>query len=310
MRNEMSRRRPTPEELEKLSRIVNRRQREALLRAIERGEEIPDFAWHPVPDLPEDAQRKLDELLEPLVRDLVGLALAGVDVEGFMSEIARRADAEEDEPCERVDPGPPTSEGRVTFDPDFRPATYWPREPDVAVRLSRIKGSVRRKSAEEALHEQGSEALAEHPQLFTESLDEETRRRWGALHPWDTEGEFLPDLDEGEVEIARIELASVTADVISFRARPHGAGMRYRVVDEYDLDTVLLERNSLEPLTAGELIELIDGTGIIDEVLALNFEDAPDEAAGFVTVSSAFYPRLSDYYEEWVATWISQRREG
>lgn len=306
----MPRRRPTPEELEKLSRIVNRRQREALLRAIERGEEIPDFAWHPVPDLPEDVERRLDELLEPLVRDLVGLALAGVDVDGLLSEIARRADAEEDEPDEGVDPGSPIPEGRVTFDPDFRPASYWPKEPDVAVRLSRIKGSVRRRLAEAALRERGSKALAEHPELLTESLDEETRRRWGALHPWNMGSEFLPDLDEGEVEIARIELASVTADVVSFRARPHGAGIRYRVVDEYGMDAVLLDRASVEPLSAGEVVELIDGTGLIEEVLEMNFGDAPEEAAGFVTVSSAFYPGLRAYYEEWVAAWISRRRDG
>lgn len=35
-------------------------------------------------------------------------------------------------------------------------------------------------------------------------------------------GEYLTELDLHEVEIARIEMASVTGDVISIRARPTG----------------------------------------------------------------------------------------
>jgi hypothetical protein len=35
-------------------------------------------------------------------------------------------------------------------------------------------------------------------------------------------GEYLPDYEEGDVEIARIELESTTADVISIRVKKEG----------------------------------------------------------------------------------------
>ena len=41
--------RPTPDEQELLARIVNTKQKAALVAAIERGEQIPTFAWHPLP---------------------------------------------------------------------------------------------------------------------------------------------------------------------------------------------------------------------------------------------------------------------
>ena len=50
-------------------------------------------------------------------------------------------------------------------------------------------------------------------------LEEEMRQDWGRVHPSNIGEEFLPPLRNGEVEIARISLASVTADQISVRAR-------------------------------------------------------------------------------------------
>ena len=47
-------------------------------------------------------------------------------------------------------------------------------------------------------------------------------------------GEYLPDFDGDEVEIARVTLASVTGDVISIRARGQHALIHYRIVDEYE----------------------------------------------------------------------------
>jgi hypothetical protein len=46
-------------------------------------------------------------------------------------------------------------------------------------------------------------------------------------------GEYLPPLEERETEIARISLASVTADQISVRARHVREGIIYSIVDEY-----------------------------------------------------------------------------
>ena len=49
-------------------------------------------------------------------------------------------------------------------------------------------------------------------------------------------GEYLPPLLDDEVEIARVSLASVTADQTSVRAQRIPGGIAYRIVDEYGED--------------------------------------------------------------------------
>jgi hypothetical protein len=66
------------------------------------------------------------------------------------------------------------------------------------------------------------------------SLDDESQQRPDYVHPHFMGGEYLPSYGRQEVEIARIELASTTSDVISLRARPTGSRIRYRIVDEYE----------------------------------------------------------------------------
>ena len=96
---------------------------------------------------------------------------------------------------------------------------------------------------------------------WPDALDEEQRRYWGALHPHCMGGEYLPELEPGDVEIARISLASVTSDQISIRAPHAGDRIRYAVRDEYDTDFELAFSESERPLTLGEFIALIDGSG-------------------------------------------------
>jgi hypothetical protein len=52
-------------------------------------------------------------------------------------------------------------------------------------------------------------------------------------------GEYLPDLKQDEVEIARITIASTTQDVTSVFARRGKHRIYYRVVDEYGGETLL-----------------------------------------------------------------------
>ena len=72
-------------------------------------------------------------------------------------------------------------------------------------------------------------------------------------------GEYLPDYAEGEVEIARIELESTTADVISIRVKKEGERIAYLIVDEYETEFNILPTHSDKPLTLSELVRLIDG---------------------------------------------------
>ncbi len=62
-------------------------------------------------------------------------------------------------------------------------------------------------------------------------------------------GEYLPDRRDTEVEIARINIDSTTSDVTSVYAKAGKDRIRYRVVDEYNGDTLSEKRtrNSRRP---------------------------------------------------------------
>ena len=122
-------------------------------------------------------------------------------------------------------------------------------------------------------------------------------------------GGDLPPLDPGEVEIARIEVA--TGEIVSVRARIDDPYIRYRVVDEFGEEGSEYEPPidaSVEPLTEDEVIELIDGTiqrwageetftGLVEGLRAQYAEDvAEDEIAALVRVRSAFYPGIGAHY--------------
>jgi hypothetical protein len=55
-------------------------------------------------------------------------------------------------------------------------------------------------------------------------------------------GEYLPDRRDTEVEIARINIDSTTSDVTSVYAKAGKDRIRYRVVDEYNGDTLSEKR--------------------------------------------------------------------
>ena len=70
-------------------------------------------------------------------------------------------------------------------------------------------------------------------------------------------GNYLPDTEDGEVEIARIRIKSTTFDVTSVYARAEGGAIHYRVVDEYDGDTLQgeTEARTDKPMTLGEFTD-------------------------------------------------------
>ena len=87
------------------------------------------------------------------------------------------------------------------------------------------------------------------------TLPDEDRRALGRLHPSFMGGEYLPDRRDTEVEIARINIDSTTSDVTSVYAKAGKDRIRYRVVDEYNGDTLSEKRtrSSKRPLSLGEL---------------------------------------------------------
>ena len=210
------------------------------------------------------------------------------------------------------------------FDLSFRPGTYWPESLTPEQLLSRIKGKRRQDIARALYKESGFTALSEF--LVREELTEEDRTAWGAVGPWCMGGEYLPELDEGEgeIEIARISMASTTSDQVSVRARQDGELIRYRIVGEYEEDEamryILPFDKSARPLSLGQLMEFIDGAempgdayggGIFSSSWAMlhEFDQGPEEIAGFLSVSSAFYPEIQACYDALVEQWLQEYGE-
>ena len=198
---------------------------------------------------------------------------------------------------------PPTLAETLGIDLDFRPRDYfWARDHDLAL-PSDIAGHERREMVKRFIAE-GEEVP---DGLDASRLDPELRQAWGAMHPMNMGGEYLPPMFDSEVEIARISLQSVTGDQISVRARRSGGHIEYRIVDEYPEsgETYIPHpRTSTRRLTMGELVTMIDestdegGAAIGALTCNLDMSSDPRELEGFVTVESDFYPELERYYAE------------
>ena len=132
-------------------------------------------------------------------------------------------------------------------------------------------------------------------------------------------GEYLPSYEENDAEIARISLNSTTADQISIRASGYPGNIHYRVVDEYETDYQLPVSHSEDPLTLGELIQLLDETnnpfnyergGLVrNHWYFIGGYSSPEEGVSFVSISSAFYLDLASYYADEAVMWLRELDE-
>ena len=157
------------------------------------------------------------------------------------------------------------------IDLQFRPQDYWDCADPLTAILGNIKGENRRQMARDFITGSAAELLGEiDSDLLADTVDDGIRRELGSLHPSWMGGEYLPDYLPGEVEIARIVLASVTQDIISVRSRRRLGGTRilYRIVDEYQDEPenrfTCNPKSSVGPLSLYELIGLIDRVGHAD----------------------------------------------
>jgi hypothetical protein len=114
-------------------------------------------------------------------------------------------------------------------------------------------------------------------------------------------GEYLPDQQENEIEIARVTIASTTSDVTSVYACRNKDDIHYRAVDEYEGDTLSDQTtcSSKLPLTLGELADFFLGAWDLIGVLDMNFEDnryPADEVRSFFErrLQAVFHPCPGD----------------
>ncbi len=192
-----------------------------------------------------------------------------------------------------------------------RPSYFWPLGLETHL-LARIKGA-ERKAALKQLIDTGR--LDDIPDFLARSaLSETDRQALGRIHPSFMGGEYLPDLMQNEVEVARITIASVTQDVTAVYARRGKGRIYYRVVDDYEGETLSGKntRTSAQPLTLGELETFFNGAWSIFDVLEMNFGgdgyDLEKMLRFIVSVESQFYPQIGRLYERRVRDWAAGRQ--
>jgi len=162
-------------------------------------------------------------------------------------------------------------------------------------------------------------------ELLEDALNDEVRISLGKIHPTFMGGEYLPNYGRQEVEIARIELASTTSDVISLRARPTGSRIKYKLVDEYQTEFQPPQETSRRPFSLGQLVRFLDAVehpeadaswktfGFVLSFNECNLDCGTDLEAlrDFTSVSSDFYPGLGSHYREAIEEWyLGREREG
>jgi hypothetical protein len=180
------------------------------------------------------------------------------------------------------------------IDYGFRPQSYWLDRDVLQALLRNVKGAERRKMIK-AYYKNGN--FQELEESFSKiSLSDEERFRLASIHPMFMGGEYLPDYERDETEIARIELNSTMADVISIRAcLDEGETIEYSVVDEHDGKFNLWTEWSDKPFSLSELVDFIDRTeleGSSYSGLSLSFNNSnaecmdKEDLVGFTTISS------------------------
>ena len=182
----------------------------------------------------------------------------------------------------------------------YRPRTYFGIDDLQVELLGRVKGVARREVLRASLDEG---RVAEVPDDVKQAaLPDAQRQAAGRVHPMFMGGEYLPTVGKQEIEIARIRIASTTFDVTSLYARQGARRIHYRVVDEYDGDTLSgpPKRSSARPLTMGELIEFFLGAWDLCGVLEMNYERDLENMLDFFVGESEFYPCFDEALRELV----------
>jgi hypothetical protein len=130
--------------------------------------------------------------------------------------------------------------------------------------VRRIKGNHRRHFVSRAMEDEGVDSV---PEAWKDhDVSDELKGVLGQENSQFRGGEDLPDLEEGEVEIARLTLAnSVHGEVTSLRAKrvKEPGKISLRMVDEYwyDYQITLPYQIADMPLTSEQVVCLFWGRG-------------------------------------------------
>lgn len=226
-------------------------------------------------------------------------------------------------------------------DLDFRPASYVADWCATAAVVQNIVGEERREVVHQRLAA-GHEQSPLPPRLVADHLRPALRDAVVALDlARHISGEHLPPYEPGELEIARVVLATLPRLVYSLRVRrcarseasgqsgdgsPFGtvSDTAYRLVGECGTHLSTPAPRTLGVLSLRELVQLIDGVqaSSLEDVPARlpfperlvwwrsrNEHDAP-ALTKFVRVSSVVYPELGVFYRQRFRWWVARGAVG
>ena len=196
------------------------------------------------------------------------------------------------------------------FSERYRPDDYFGRYDLQTELMTRVRGHARRQMLRQALDSGEIDAVPDA--IRAPELSSELRAAVGRLHPDYMGGEYLARGKAEELEIARIRIRSTTSDVVCVYARPVGKRIAYRVVDEYEGDTLSARRTrtSVRPLTMGQLVDFFLGAWDLYCCLDANFDDDLAGMLRFFSAESEFYPCLEDELERRVRLHFVHRGQG
>ena len=204
----------------------------------------------------------------------------------------------------------PTGQRIPAFSEAYRPDDYFGRYDLQTELMTRVRGHERRRMLRQALDAGEIDAVPEA--IRAPELSSELRAAVGRIHPDCMGGEYLARAKAEELEIARIRIRSTTSDVVGVYARPVGKRIAYRVVDEYEGDTLSepRSRTSMRPLTMGQLVDFFLGAWDLYCCLDANFEDDLAGMLRFFSAESEFYPCLEDELERRVRLHFAHLEQG
>jgi hypothetical protein len=112
--------------------------------------------------------------------------------------------------------------------------------------IRKIKGNFRREFVMRGILDGGLESVP--PAWLEHNLSMVLKNFLTSQHPRARGGEDLPDLEEGQVEIARLSLTnSMHGEVTSLRAKQDGDAIVLSMVDEYGTEIELAESRMDNP---------------------------------------------------------------
>lgn len=129
----------------------------------------------------------------------------------------------------------------------------------------------------------------------------------GTRRPYFDVGEYLPKLQEGEIEFVRINLASTTGDVFSIRIRQERNKFIINVVDEYETDFIEYESEYNQIPSQEDLLDIITSMNNEEDsqpywlaIFEQNGFSSIEQIMDFFQIDSKIYPNLNELFVEYL----------